>query len=141
MGKNMGGNKLSLEEDFWGEVLTSCYISYNTDFVPCWNEVLMDKIVFYFGQKALHITPLVDSDEIRITLNLEEQKEQSILPSFISKYIGKQLTSTWECINITDYFDVFMMAFTNLHPAILIFSEGSSLKLLEAGLVMSERNI
>jgi hypothetical protein len=94
------------------------------------NELLADKIFIRCSKTSLVITPLCDTDELKI----EEFKEELNVQQFhtediLSEFVGAKVGYTWEGINSNGYLDVFIIACKNLHPSILILSEGSCLKL------------
>jgi hypothetical protein len=91
---------------------------------------ILEKVIFYLDDKALILTPVVDTDEIKIDVyDAEKTVFQTTQPHILSKFIGLNLNYTWNGINTKGYFDVFLMSFHNLTPSLMILSEGSSLKL------------
>lgn len=91
---------------------------------------ILEKIVFYLDNKALSIEPIINSDEIKISIyNVKREVLQDNELHILSKFIGTHLNYTWNCINTKGYFDIFLMSFHNLTPDLMILSEGSSLKL------------
>jgi|NOAtaT_7_FD_contig_21_7102455_length_950_multi_6_in_0_out_0_1 hypothetical protein len=124
-------NKLVIE-DFWGEKLTNVEIIHSED-IDFTRIKEIKKISLGFGSKSITITPISDTDEVKVELinkptlgnNLEEA-------NIFTCYIGKKLGIIWESTNIRGYFDMYIIGFEYLHPNILILCEGSALLLFEA---------
>jgi hypothetical protein len=113
-----------------GQKITSIKIVPCKDFDNPDNEILADKIFICCSKTYLVVTPLCDTDELKVEefkeeLNLQQLHTESIL----SEFTGAKVGYTWEGINSNGYLDVFIIACENLHPSILILSEGSCLKL------------
>ncbi|MGZ5243406.1 MAG: DUF6334 family protein [Bacteroidia bacterium] len=125
----MAENKIEIEE-FYGEGVTQIYIKKPEDFTEG-NHLIVESIVFEFSSKRIKFTPIIDSDEIEVSLsitNLDELDSYDTQDMF-SEYIGKTLGYTWQCINSNGFRDMYIIGLENLHPSIIILSEGSSLKL------------
>lgn len=122
-------------EDCWGQKLSQILIKPNKDFSPVENEKLADEIIFVFEKNEVRILPVIDTDELSVTwfscenTSPTEHGETTPIPN---AYIGKSLSMTWDCVNANGYFDLYAIGFDQLHPNILILSEGSVLKLFFA---------
>ena len=93
------------------------------------NENFIDSISFFFDTEQLIITPIADTDEVKLVL-LKESPAISETSTVLSGFIGQTLHYTWTGTNTNGYNDIFMMAFGDLLPDFIIISEGSSLKIL-----------
>jgi hypothetical protein len=125
----MAKNKLIIE-DFWGEKLTGVEIVYsNETSSPSRKEI--EKIFLGFLNNSIIITPVSETDEIKVELSslplLTKETTNMFLP-----YLGKKLAVTWNCINSQGYFDMYTVGFEHLHPNIIILCKGSGLLLFEA---------
>lgn len=120
----MEGNKIS---DCLGEILHNVYFIESTFSVKN-NKNVFDEIVFIFETQQLRILPNIDTDEILFFVEKPEEGFMLKKVSVFSAYIGKTLNLTWNCFNSKGYFDILILSFHQLHPSIMILSEGSSLK-------------
>ena len=119
-------------ENYWGEKLIKVLVKPNDDFISPSDGILADEIIFLFENFQLKISAIVDTDEI--DLKIIERENSKIDNSYIehktlNNFIGKRLSQTWECFNSKNYFDLFIIGFVQLHPNLMILSEGSSLKI------------
>jgi hypothetical protein len=120
-----------METLLWKQV-NSMKIVPSLDFETSNNEILADEVIIDLGEQLISIIPLIDTDEleVRIFEASEYVKNTNSKPVF-KKYTGAKLSYTWDAVNTKGYKDVFMMAFDNLIPAIMVLSEGSVLKLFD----------
>ena len=121
-------------EDCWGEKLSHFLVKPNTDYFPPQNEHLADEVFFVFEKSKIHILPLPDTDELSVEC-LEYDNTKGSGPegmvTIVNNYIGKSLSMTWNCFNANGYLDLFAIGFDQLHPNLMILSEGSVLKLFD----------
>ncbi len=92
----------------------------------------LDKIILYFEETVLTVRVDIDYDEIILEYseNLSDYKSYK-QNNILSKYINQKVVFTWKCVNYKEYFDIFILAFKNCLPDILIYSTGSSLDIFE----------
>ena len=122
-------------EDCWGEKLSQILVKPNTDYFSPTGEILLDEIVFVFEKSKLHILPISDTDEISVKCLEYDNAENAtsfIATSVFNEYVGKSLSITWNCVNANGYFDLYVIGFAELHPSVMILSEGGVLKLFNA---------
>ena len=128
----MEANKLKIE-DFWGEALMAIEIKYDAGQNLSKNQDQeIEKIVFGFSNKSIVITPVVDTDEIAV--RLVHQPVTASTKNYhesLAKHLGSKLGFVWACTNLKGYSDMYVLAFDNLHPDILILCEASELLLFE----------
>lgn len=101
------------------------------------NKILADKIYILFDDDSyLEIIPLIDTDEINIMYNTKfDNADSNSYVSVLEEFRGKEITLYWNTTNSNGYFDCFMLAFGNLHPSLIILSEGSVLKMFNTNLL------
>lgn len=118
-----------------GERLLTIRVKVNEDFLSDDNVLLADEINFVFEKNAIKILPNQDTDEIIIQLLNKQQIENLNFQekaTFAEKFADKKLTFFWKGNNSNGYFDFIALSFYQLHPNLIILSEGSVLKFFEA---------
>ena len=93
---------------------------------------MFDEIIFVFEKCKLRILPICDTDEIGVECLEEintEAPELAENTTILNAHVGKTLSMTWNCVNANGYFDLYALGFDELHPSVMILSEGSALKL------------
>lgn len=94
-------------------------------------QIIAAEIEMVFETHKLVIRPLCDTDEVEYEyILLTENSPFEIFHPFS----GRKLSSVWQCRNNNGYFDMLGIGFDELHPALLILSEGSSLKLFTSSI-------
>lgn len=112
-----------------GLTINSFFIKSNTDFVVPKGMSYLDEIVLVFNNnEVLKLLPDYDTDEIICDLSQNAKANLSTYDS-LSQYEGLMLSDFWMGENSRGYSDIFLLSFKNLHPNLLIISEGSCLKL------------
>ena len=123
-------------EEFLGEKVTKILTKLNVIYTPSKGEALVDEAIFLFETRLMRILPVDDTDEIRIDCSkmddFKNRRSLKPLPG-LDQYIGKTLSSAWNCTNTRGYFDMFVLGFYYLNPTLIFLSEGGVLKLLEVG--------
>ncbi len=118
-------NELSI-----GEPLLAIVIQEDKTFTG--EELCLDRIDFIFATQTLTLTPIVDTDEIELTItetsNVDLCDRQECSPEFGRSIIGKPFQTLWHCENLQGYQDQIILAFGTLKPSLSILSEGSVLK-------------
>lgn len=94
------------------------------------NELYLSRVVLFFRDNNVILTPLANTDEIQITLAWENQAILIDLttPVWCDLFIGQKLQTAWICENAQGCRDQVIFAFGRLHPSIGFLSEGSALK-------------
>jgi hypothetical protein len=99
------------------------------------SELCLDRIEFIFATQTLTLMPIVDTDEIELTItetsNIDLCDRQECSPEFGRSMIGKPLQTLWQCENSQGYQDQIILAFGTLQPSLSILSEGSVLKVFQ----------
>jgi hypothetical protein len=99
------------------------------------SELCPDRIEFIFATQTLTLTPIVDTDEIELTIaensNIDLCDRQECSPELGRSMIGKPLQTLWHCENSQGYQDQIIFAFGTLQPSLSILSEGSVLKVFQ----------
>ena len=123
-------------DEYIGKRLRQLYVKQNVEFTSLENFVIADEIVFDLGNNFIRIVPIIDTDELAVEYLgesdlIDTRQLKPILPGFV----GKALSAVWSCVNEKGYSDMLILSFENLHPSILVLSEGSSLKVFQANQV------
>ena len=102
------------------------------------DELCLDRIQLIFPDAAVILHPLVDTDEIKISISSASSAMNQTLsspgsarinsPTWCSSVLGKKLQMVWVCENHQGYRDQVIFAFEQLHPSIAFIAEGSVLK-------------
>src|SRR5688572_33259358 len=108
-----------------GEKLLQLRVKRVAEFASAENCVLADEIVFKLENNSIRIVPLTDTDEL-VTEFLDESGsvDTSEFETILPGLIGKTLSAVWSCVNENGYSDMFVLSFENLHPSLLVLSEG-----------------
>jgi len=119
-------------DDFLGETVTKIWMKRNLDFQAANDEILIDELFVCLESAVLHIRPLVDTDEIQFDL-LSPVPDNSVGYENcyeLSQLLGRTVSEVWLSTNTRGYFDLLVLGLTQLHPTLLILSEGGVLKLI-----------
>lgn len=117
----------------FGEKLSRVLVKQATDFISLDNYVLADEIIFLLEKGFIQILPIIDTDELVVEFfDLNETINFNEFETFSTHFTGRGLSAIWNCVNTNGYSDLFIISFNNLHPSLLVLSEGSSLKLFDA---------
>jgi|GEM_PF-2764883 len=119
-------------EDCWGEKLTKTLIKPNTDYAIVEGECTPDEIIFILEKSKIRVLPVTDTDEIHVEISKndpENQRDLSIAVPILNDYNGLSLSMAWNGANSNGYFDLYVLGFDQLHPTVMMLSEGNVLKL------------
>jgi hypothetical protein len=122
-------------ESIIGMEIKKIVVDINTEFIPVSNEILVNTLVFQFEDCELAIRPIVDTDEIELTI-CDDKSLQYSNGNLFDHLRGKSVKMIWRGTNQNGYFDLLTLGFHHLHPDITILSEGSVLKIFELQMVI-----
>lgn len=117
--------------------ISEIIIKLDSDIISLNSKIFAESIIILFSDSSyLEILPLIDTDEISIN-HFKKFDSENIIGSvsFLREFIGKKISLYWNTNNSNGYHDCFMFAFDNLHPSLVILSEGSVLKVMKTSLV------
>jgi hypothetical protein len=119
--------------NFIAKKIVDIKIILDKEFTNLSDKILADKIYILFQDDShLEIIPLTDTDEIDVIYcNVLNNLNLNNYVSTLEEFKGKEITLYWNTTNSNGYFDCFMLAFDNLHPSLIILSEGSVLKMFK----------
>jgi hypothetical protein len=115
---------------FIGQTINRFIVEFDEEYQKEDKKIQADKIWIEFDQGVVEIIPLIDTDEIDVILhNSIASISRNVRSKEVAKYVGSQLGQSWVSFNGNGYFDVLILGFNNIKPALVILSETSSLKM------------
>jgi hypothetical protein len=113
------------------------------------DELCLEEVKLIFQGTELILKPIVDTDEIEITLKTHQylrtpsqimmEDSGSEPPIWCDNFIGKKLQTVWVCENCQGYRDQVILAFQHLHPSISFVAEGSVIKVFSLAQIKQEK--
>lgn len=113
------------------------------------DELCLEKVKLDFQGTRFILNPIVDTDEIEITLENYQYSRTPLQimhedwgaerPIWSDAFIGKKLQTVWVCENSQGYRDQIIFAFDHLHPSFSFVAEGSVIKVFSLEQIQKEK--
>lgn len=120
-------------ENIFGSGFLNCFV-VKSSFPPTDGLESFGAVLFAFEAGGLELRPLPDTDELSLSF-INKPLLHAANNDFQQYQIGQRdwkFQMYWRCQNANGYDDMIVLGFQDLHPNLIILSEGSSLKFFEA---------
>jgi len=116
------------------------------------NELCLDWVSLFFGDRTITLKPCPDTDEIEITVGSVDRQTASAaaglshlsqidsMPHWFRPLIDQKLQAVWVCENNQGYQDQVIFAFEHLRPSVSFLAEGSVIKVFRYAQVLRNEN-